>query len=120
MKNKFLFLFVLVVLISSCKSQVLVRFINTSNEDYKKIKVGVLNKEFEFVNLKSGQSTEFVKVDSTYSYCYAKVFTEKDTIWQMPYDYAGEKLYKSGKLNIKINIVSAEKKKRDLDINGER
>ena len=118
MKNKFYALFATVVLMISCKSQVLVRFTNVSNEDYKKLKVGVLKKEFEFVNLKSGQSTEFVKVD--YSYCYVKLFTEKDTIWQIPYDYTGEKLYKSGKLNIKINIVSREKKKRDLDINGVR
>jgi len=120
MKNIFLFLFVLVVLISSCKSQVLVRFTNTSNEDYKKLKVGVLNKKFEFVNLRSGQSTEFVRVDSTYSYCFAEIYTEKDTIGQLPFDYAGEKLYKSGKLNIRINIVTNKNKKRDLDINGER
>jgi hypothetical protein len=120
MKIKFCILFTIVILISSCKSQVLVKFTNVSNEDYKKLKVGVLSKQFEFFNLKSGQSTEFVKVDSTYSYCYAKVFTEKDTIGQLPFDYAGEKLYKSGKLNIKINIVEGEKKKRDLDINGER
>ncbi len=106
-------------MITSCKSQVAVDFMNTSQENYKNLRVEILGESFEFKDLKSGKKTDYIKVSKTYSYCYAYVVTEKDTLSLLPFDYIGEKLYKSGKLTIMVDITE-KRGNRTLVIQGIR
>ena len=115
MKNKLILLLVMIGITTSCKTGVEVTFTNESNEDFKALTVGIFEKRFDFENLKSGQTTQPIKVEQIFPYCYAKAITEKDTLKFMPIDFMGEKLKKRGKLNLKINIDSISDKKRRLD-----
>lgn len=97
----------------------MVKIKNQSDEDFKHVEVRIAGKRFTFENLKSKETTKYVKVDKTFPYCPAEVITEKDTLFFRPFDYVGEKLYTSGKLIMKISIVK-EENKRLLDINSKR
>ena len=99
----------------SCKSQVSVRFKNESSEDFKKLAANIRGKDFEFTNLGAGQTTPYLKVKSAYRYCYIKVITQKDTLTWMPFDYLGEKLHQSGKLDFRLKIIETPGQKRELE-----
>ena len=115
MRNRFILLLIIIGITTSCKTGVEVTFTNESNEDFKELTVGIFKKQFDFENLKSGQTTDAIKVEQIFPYCYARAITEKDTLKFMPIDFMGEKLKKRGKLNLKINIDSISDEKRRLD-----
>jgi len=104
----------------SCKSnQVLLKFSNKSSEEFKEVLVNVQGREFNFKNLRSGEATPRVKVKGSYPYCYTRVVTEKDTLYFMPIDYVGEKLYTTGKLTMQFLIIQTEGR-RTLEIDAKR
>lgn len=115
MKNNIILLFVIFVITTSCKTGVEVTFTNESKEDFKMLTVGIFDKRFDFENLKSGQTTQTIKVEEVYPYCYAKAVTENDTVRFVPIDFVGEKLKKHGKLSMKIYIDTTSNKKRQLN-----
>jgi hypothetical protein len=120
MKKLIFILTVTMIFTISCKTNyVMVKIKNQSDEDFKHVEVRIAGKRFTFENLKSKETTKYVKVDKTFPYCPAEVITEKDTLFFRPFDYIGEKLYTSGKLTMKISIVK-EENKRSLDINSKR
>ena len=100
---------------TSCKTGVEVTFTNKSIEKFKALKVNAGKKRIVFENIESGESTTRLKLDGSFSYCFAQVITEKDTITFIPIDYMGERYYKSGKLNMKLKIYTDEKGKRHLE-----
>jgi hypothetical protein len=105
---------------ASCKTnQVVVKFTNTSSEDFKSIDVRILGKEFALSDLKSGQS-KAIKVDKSYRYCIIKVVTLSDTLMLIPTDYVGEKLYTSGRLKMQLSIVAKSDNKRRLHLKTTR
>ena len=112
MKIKFCIILLLLSLLSY--SQVEVRFTNISNEHFKTLKIMVGSKEIVFKNLKKGKSTEEIKLAGIYRYCNAQVITKKDTLLFRPIDFIGETFYQSGKLNLKLKIVTEENGKRYL------
>ncbi|VXB60027.1 hypothetical protein FLAVO9AF_220032 [Flavobacterium sp. 9AF] len=120
MKNQIIILFTFFILTVSCKTGVEVTFTNQSEEDFERLTVGIFEKRFDFENLKNGQTTQPIKVEQIYPYCYAKAVTQNDTIRFIPIDYIGEKLRKQGKLNLKIYIDSTSNKKRQLNFITER
>ena len=76
--------------------------------------------ELTFKNLKSGESTPGVKVMSTHGYCFARVITEKDTLFFRPQDFVGEKLYTNGKLTMQFSIIKSDGGQRVLVIDSRR
>jgi hypothetical protein len=115
MKNIFIFLFITFFTMTSCKTGVEITFINESNENFKSLRVDAGGKDTIFENLESGKSTKPYIVKSSYSYCQAKVITENDTLYFIPFDFIGEKLYKSGKLKLKLKIRKDKIGKKHLD-----
>jgi hypothetical protein len=120
MKKNILFLFAIFVLLTSCKTGVDVTFTNQSKEDFKTLTVGIFDKRFDFENLKSGQTTQPIRVEKVYPYCYARAVTKKDTIRFIPIDFMGEKIKKRGKLNLKIYIDTTSNRKRELNFITEK
>ena len=113
-------LFALALLLASCKSnQVLLKFSNKSSEEFKELFVNVRGEEFTFTNIKNGEATPRIKVKNTYGYCFAKVVTEKDTLFFRPQDFVGEKLYTNGKLTMQFLIIQTEGR-RTLEIDSKR
>ena len=89
-------------------SQVMVKFTNGSKEDYKELFVDIFGKEFTFKDVKSGESTNYIKVEKTFRIFRSYVTTKKDAIRFLPFDISeSEILYDSGKISIKISINSA-------------
>ena len=115
MKNKLILLIIIYTITTSCKTGVEVTFTNESKEDFKTLSVGIFEKRFDFENLKSELTTQTIKVEEIFPYCYAKAITEKDTVRFIPFDFIGEKLKKHGKLNMKIYIDTTSNKKRQLN-----
>ncbi|MGX7666680.1 hypothetical protein [Flavobacterium pedocola] len=115
MKKNAIILFVIFIITTSCKTGVEVTFTNQSNEKFKTLKVNAGKKYIIFENIESGESTTYLKLPGSFSYCFAQVITKKDTITFMPIDYMGEKYHNSGKLNMKLKIYTDEKGKRYLD-----
>jgi len=114
-------LFALALLLASCKSnQVLLKFSNKSSEEFKELFVNVRGEEFTFTNIKNGEATPRIKVKNTYGYCFAKVVTEKDTLFFRPQDFVGEKLYTNGKLTMQFSIVKDDGGRRILVIDSRR
>lgn len=104
---------------SQSKQKLQITFKNNSGEDFKNLKVYVGNNLFYFFNLKKDESTNAVTVKYSYSYCYAKVITAKDTVICQPQDFAGEQLYTQGSLVIALNIQSGYNGTRYLHCNGQ-
>lgn len=115
MTNNYILLIIILAISTSCKTGVEVTFTNESKEDFKTLTIGIFDKQFDFENLKSGQTTQSIKVDGVYPYCYARAVTQIDTIRFIPFDYVGEKLKKRGKLNMKIYIDTTSNGKRQLN-----
>lgn len=100
----------------SCNSQVTVKFTNSSNENYKKLKIIIAEKEFNFESLKKGETTQSVILEKAYEYCFGEVITEKDTLKYVPMICGNEKAYKSGKIDFKITIEKLKYPKPKLFI----
>ena len=118
-KPGFLILLVLIFLLGSFviyQPGIKIIFRNESKEDFKELKVNIRGQEFEFFNLKSGGATKPIWVPGSYSYCFAKATTLKDTVICQPIDYVGEKLYTSGKLVMNLVILPEEGGERYLII----
>lgn len=120
MSKNILFLLAIFVLLTSCKTGVDLTFTNYSKEDFKTLTIGIFDKRFDFENLNSGQTTQLIRVDKVYPYCYARAVTKKDTIRFIPIDFIGEKIKKHGKLNLKINIDTTSNTKRELNFITEK
>ncbi|MCB0466217.1 MAG: hypothetical protein KDC78_11200 [Aequorivita sp.] len=114
MNYKLIVLIIIYTITTSCKTGVEVTFTNESKEDFKTLTIGIFDEQFDFENLKSGQTTKTIKVERIYPYCYARAVTKNDTVRCVPIDFIGEKLKKRGKLNMKIYIDSTSNKKRRL------
>jgi hypothetical protein len=108
------------LLVSGRSSQVLLNFSNKTSEEFKELFVNVRGEEFTFKNLKSGESTARLKVKNTYGYCFARVITEKDTLFFRPIDFVGEKLYTNGKLTMQLLIKLDDAGRRTLEIDSRR
>lgn len=119
-RNIITFLLATGLIISACKTnQVMVKFKNESAEDFKRLHVNIMGKEFHFTDLKSGNTTQYISVPKVYPYCWAQAITEKDTLGFIPIDYVGEKLYTSGKLLMKLKIEGQDNMRR-LEISSKR
>lgn len=115
MKKNAILLFLIFIITTSCKTGVELTYTNESQERFKSLKVNVGGKHVIFENIESGESTLVLNAKGSYSYCLAEIVTEKDTIYYIPIDYVGEKYYKSGKLNMKLEIYTDENGKRHLE-----
>jgi hypothetical protein len=118
MKNYIILL--IFITITSCKTGVEVTFTNETKEDIKKLTVNIFDENFDFENIKSGETTKTIKIEKTYPYCYAKAVTEIDTVSFIPIDFLGEKLKKRGKLNMKIYIDTLFAGERFLGIKTQK
>lgn len=121
--NRYLFLLILTFSVISCvnnnrrkeeiltdvKPNVDVKFTNLSNEEIKKLRVIIADKEFRFESLKKGETTKSLKLEEAYEYCFAEIITKKDTLIEKPMICGNEKKYKSGKLEFKIFIEEQSK-----------
>ncbi|MGF2412337.1 hypothetical protein [Ferruginibacter sp.] len=114
-----LFCISMLVCNAQSKQKLQVTFKNNSGEDFKNLKVYIGNNLFYFFNLKKGESTNSVTVKYSYSYCYAKVITAKDTVICQPQDFTGEQLYTQGSLVIALNIQPGYNGTRYLHCNGQ-
>src|SRR5205085_8106762 len=102
-----LFLGIVLTIFNNCSlNGVQVRFLNNSSTDLKQLDVNIQGKEMTFENLRSGRSTNYIKVPSTYRYCFIRIITENDTLISTPIDYVGETLYKTGKMTFILKISS--------------
>ena len=121
--KRLLILFLVVILIifyNRSLNGVQVRFVNKSSADFKQVDVNIQGKEMTFENLKSGHSTNDIKVPSTYRYCFIRIITESDTLMLRPIDYVGETLYKTGKMTFILKISSSSNNKPYLEIDSKR
>ncbi|MGX7666683.1 hypothetical protein [Flavobacterium pedocola] len=109
MKRNLPFLLLLSFLFFSCKPHVEVKFTNRSNEEIKKLKVIIADKEFNFESLQKGETTAPLKLEETYQYCYAEVITAKDTLIKKPMICGNETKYTIGKLDFEIIIEDESK-----------
>jgi hypothetical protein len=121
--NRHLFLLILTFTVISCinnntkKEQILadvkpnveIKFTNLSNEEIKKLKVIIVNKEFHFESLKKGETTKPLKLEEAYEYCFAEIITTKDTLIEKPMTCGNEKKYKTGELEFQIFIEEHSK-----------
>ena len=114
-----LFCISMLVCNAQSKQKLQVTFKNNSGEDFKNLKVYIGNNLFYFFNLKKGESTNAIAVKYSYRYCYAKVFTAKDTVICQPQDFTGEQLYTQGSLLIALNIQLGYNGTRYLHCNGQ-
>ncbi|KAA5536868.1 hypothetical protein F0919_04130 [Taibaiella lutea] len=96
------------------------KFKNDCPEKFMNLQVNVLGEKFQFENLESGESTKFIKVSKTYSYCFIRAITPKDTIAFLPIDYYGERLYTTGKIVMKITMEKGEGGIKRLNIKSKR
>ena len=78
------------------------RFKNETSQDFVKLTIHIVNKEYNFGPLKKGEKTKPIKVEKCYRYCYAIAITPTDTMVCQPIDYVGEKLQTEGKLMMKL------------------
>jgi hypothetical protein len=98
-------------LFGSCKihkNQVAVVFKNETGKDFISLNVNIRGQKFTFTDVKNNQKTRVLIVPESYSYCYAQAITKTDTLVCQPDDYVGEKLYKKGKLLMRLFILSDE------------
>lgn len=121
--NRHLFLLILTFSVISCvnnnikkeeiqtdvKPNVDVKFTNLSNEEIKKLRVIIVDKEFRFESLKKGETTKSLKLEEAYEYCFAEIITTKDTLIEKPMICGNEKKHKSGELEFKIFIEEHSK-----------
>jgi hypothetical protein len=118
MKN-ICYLILITVFFAACKKDnntagVTLSLTNNSKENFKSLTVNIKGKIFEFNNL-APNKTETISVKDTYRYFYAKVVTATDEIVAQPIDFVGEKLIKSGKLDVNLEIKT-NNGTRHLDI----
>ncbi|MGK4568134.1 hypothetical protein [Flavobacterium sp. 3HN19-14] len=113
MKLKILVILSLSLLIFSFqqKGNLELTFKNDTNEDFKNLEVNVRGKIYNFSNIKKGQKTKPIKVESSYKYCYAKAITLKDTLTCSGFCSVGEKLFIDGKLLITFQFEKGNESK---------
>ena len=88
----------------SCRTRgVNIHFKNTSARDFQVVTARILGEQFIFNDLKRGQ-TRKIRVEKAYRYCLISVVLPQDTLWLIPVDYVGEKLYADGTLKIELSI----------------
>jgi hypothetical protein len=104
------------MLFSSFKPEVGVdiTFKNDSLEDFKLLRVSVDNKQFEFYNLKKGETTKPIRVKETYWFCETTAFTQKDSLVFTGFCSVGETLIKDGSLLVSYVIYPKKGDQRRL------
>lgn len=101
-----IFLITISLFLLSCKAdQVTVRLQNVSDYDFKRITVSLGDTVKSFDDLHKGIKTTKFKTNKTYGYCFTEIIlTNNDTVTLWPVDYVGEKLYRRGKIKMKIDL----------------
>jgi hypothetical protein len=99
------------------KQGVKLSFKNNTPYHFKELMVNIRGAKYTFTDLKAGQSTRPIKVTGTYRYCYAKAITATDTLICQPTDFVGEKLYTSGKLQMKLQLYPGNEGRKYMLIN---
>ena len=106
MKVSYLAIPILFILLAfQIKPGVKLSFKNNTPYEFKELLVNIRGTPYTFTNLKAGETTKPIKVAGTYRYCYAKAITTTDTLICQPTDFVGEKLYTSGKLQMKFELL---------------
>jgi hypothetical protein len=90
------------------QGRVLVTFKNKTSQDFVKLQVNIVGREYSFSDLKKGQTTKPIRVEKSYRYCYAKAITATDTLICQPEDFVGEKLFTKGKLLMTFEIAQGD------------
>jgi hypothetical protein len=87
------------------------RLINGEKETFKKLSIVIGDKMYKFENFNSGDITEPIFLDGSYSYFLTCIITENDTIITYPASYKGQRFYTSGKLTVKLTVAQMKDKK---------
>lgn len=87
------------------------RLVNGEKETFKKLSIVIGDKMYKFENFKSGDVTEPIFLEGSYSYFLTSIITEQDTIITYPTSYKGQRFYTSGKLTVKLTIAKMKDRK---------
>jgi hypothetical protein len=117
MNKKLLLLISLIGLLSSfhVDKSVQVTFKNSSYETFKELHVWIMDKKFDFYNIKPGQSTDAITVSTIYNSCTVQVITLKGKIAFIPVDHVGETTQTNGIKSFSLIIISDSNGKRKLE-----
>jgi len=89
---------------------------NNTSEDLFDLVVAVPDTILKFDQLLVSSQTEWIKVDSAYSYGFLKAFDSQDRKYVLqPIDFVGETAFKSGRLTFIINGLDSTNDRIDLD-----
>ncbi len=88
----------------------LIKFSNTSKEDFLEVTTRIAGKEMNFNNLASGKSTPFTMVGRTFLTGYFKVVTARDTLEYSPSteEIMKQEEYDKGRFVMELNIEEKE------------
>jgi hypothetical protein len=91
----------------------LVRFTNSSKEDFLQVTARIAGKEFVFNDLKAGKNTPYTLIGKTFLTGYFKVITSKDTLEYSPTaeEIMKQDEYDKGRFIMELNIEEKDGKR---------
>lgn len=108
MKTLFILMISIATLLSCSKngdkkSELKIRLSNTSQYDYKDIKVNTSSGNVNFEDIKAGEKTEYQNFKIAYNYAFVELKIDSETYTLQPLDYVGETPIKKGNYTYKID-----------------
>lgn len=103
-----------IVLLHAYKPEAaLVKFLNTSKEDFIQVTGRIAGREFTFNDLKAGKSTPYTQFGKTFLTGYFKVITSTDTLEYSPSaeEIINQEEYSKGRFIMELNIEVKEGKR---------
>lgn len=103
-----------IVLLHAYKPEAaLVKFFNTSKEDFIQVTGRIAGKEFRFNDLKAGKSTPYIQIGKTFLTGNFKVITATDTLEYSPSteEIMKQEEYSKGRFIMELNIEVKEGKR---------
>lgn len=106
--KKIIILFVTIVTLFSCSkdnvnNEVKIRLSNVSQYDFKNIIVNTTTGYVNFLDLESGQKSEYKDFDKAYRYAFVELEIDGETYTLQPIDYVGETLLENGNYTYQID-----------------
>ena len=116
--NRVVFILLMTALTSFQQKQgVELSFVNDSEETFLKMTVETARRRFVFTNLRPGERTAPVMVDTTYWFCQTVAVTQRDSVLFTGFCAVGESLITDGNLIVSYAVYPKKGNRRSLYAN---